>query len=60
MAECPDRGLSVDSADHVACCDLPRVGSVRLTPSVHTVCEDLRPRAYLSEQAANLDLAWDP
>jgi hypothetical protein len=50
----------VDSADHVACCDLPRVGSVRLTPSVHTVCEDLRPRAYLSEQAANLDLAWDP
>ena len=50
----------MDLAADLACCDLLRVGSVRLTPSVHTVCEPFRPRACMSEQAAKLDLAWDP
>jgi hypothetical protein len=50
----------VDLAADLACCDLVRVGSVRLTSSVHTVCELFRPCAFMSEQAANLDLAWDP
>ena len=50
----------MDLAADMACCDLIRVGSVWLTRSVHTVCEPFRPRACMSEQGANLDLAWDP